>query len=165
MQHGLKVVTVDHNAHVPLQPLVEALHPAVDARRVGSRHVVRHAGPLTGVLGGVGGEAGAAVGQHVCDPEGQGGDRLVGEGHRRGGDFVVLELGVDEARGTVDGDVKEAPAVVPSRLRNLGRCFHFNVDEADLVVLEGATRLADLLGGQQAVQPVSLGDAAYRVPV
>ena len=64
-----------------------------------------HAVPLAGVLEAVGGEAGAAIGEHMRDPERQGLDRLVKEGHRRGGGLVVLDREVDRARSAVDGDV------------------------------------------------------------
>ena len=45
---------------------------------------------LAGVLEGIGREAGTAVSQHVRDPEWQGRERLLEEGHGRGGGLVVL---------------------------------------------------------------------------
>lgn len=43
--------------------------------------------------------------------------------------------------------------------------LHVDVDEADLVVLEAAVRLASLLSGRQPVEALGLEDAVDRVPV
>lgn len=61
-----------------------------------------------GVLEALGGEAGAAVGQHLRDPEGQGGERLLQEGHRRGGGLVVRDGQMHETRAAIDGHVQVA---------------------------------------------------------
>lgn len=57
-----------------------------------------------------------------------------------------------------------------SRSCSLGRCplgqvLHVDVDEADLVILDGAVRLAGLLGGRQPVEALGLEDAVDGVPV
>ena len=92
-QHGLQVtMAVEGDAqHLPLHPTVEALDHAVRSRRVRARLAMLHAVPLADGLEGVSGEAGAAVGQHVRDPEGGGAERIRQEGYRRGRSLVILD--------------------------------------------------------------------------
>jgi hypothetical protein len=71
---------------------------------------MRHIVPPTSVLEGVRHKAGAAVGEHVRDGEGQGGECLLQEGHGRGGGLVILDRQMHKAGGAVDGDVEVALA-------------------------------------------------------
>src|SRR3712207_7256973 len=48
----------------------------------------------------------SAVGEHVRDLEGEGADRLVQEGNRAGGQFVVVDGQVHPAGAAVDGDIQ-----------------------------------------------------------
>ena len=85
-------MAVDRDAeHLPLHASVEALHHAVRARRVGPCRPVLHLQLAAGRLEAVRHEAGATVGEHMCDPEGQSGKGLFQEGHRRGGGLVILD--------------------------------------------------------------------------
>ena len=124
-----------------------------------------HAVPLAGVLEAIGREAGAAVGEHVRDPERQGRERLVEEGHGRGGGLVVLDRQVHVAGGAVDGDVEIALARHAIAVSQLGQVLHVHVHEADLVVLEGAVGLTRALSRRQAVEALSLEDAVDGIPV
>jgi len=72
---------------------------------------------------------------------------------------------VDEARGTVDGDVQAALTEGSIPVAQLGQVLHVDVDEANLVVPESSLWLAGLLGGRQAVQAFGLEDAVDGVPV
>ena len=54
----------------------------------------------------VGCKTGAAVGQHMVDPEGEGLDGLFEEGDRTALGLVVLDRQVDKAGGPVDRDIQ-----------------------------------------------------------
>ena len=62
------------------------------------------------LLEALGREAGAAVGQHVRDPEREGGERLLEEGLGAGLGLVVPDREVHGARAAVDGHEQEALA-------------------------------------------------------
>ena len=120
--------------------------------------------PASG-LKGIGREAGAAVGQHVGDLEGQGSEGLVEEGDGRGRGLVVLDGEVNVARGAVDDDVEIPLAGSTIAIAELGQVLHVDMDEADLVVCKDAVRLAALVRWRQAVEALRLEDAVDRVPV
>jgi hypothetical protein len=151
--------------HLALHPPVEAFHHAVRARRVRAGLAVRHTVPPTGVLEGVGREAGSAVGQHVRDVEGQGGERLPQEGHGRGGGLVILDRQMHEAGGAVDGDVEVALAGHALAVAQLRQVLHVEMHKADLVLLEDAMRFAGAISGRQAVETLGLEDAVDRISV
>ncbi|GJD86488.1 hypothetical protein HPGCJGGD_4395 [Methylobacterium haplocladii] len=115
-----------------------------------------HAVPRAGGLEGIGGEAGAAVGEQVGDLEGEGVECVREEGDGRGCCLVILDGEVHVAGGAVDGDVEVAFAGDAVSIAQLGQVLHVDMDEADLVVLEGAVRLADLFGGRQAIETLRL---------
>src|SRR5207253_4106962 len=98
--------------HLALDPAVEALDPAVGARRVGSGLAVLDAELPAELLEAVGREAGTAVGQQVRDPEREDADRLLEEGLRAGLGLVVLDREVDRARAAVDGHEQVALAAL-----------------------------------------------------
>jgi hypothetical protein len=83
---------------------------------------VLHAELAAVLLEALGGEAGAAVGQHVRDPEREGGDRRLEEGLGAGLGLVVLDREVDEAGAAVDGDEQVALARLAVGRAQL-RCF------------------------------------------
>ena len=69
------------------------------------------------------------------------------------------------AGGAVDGDGEEALAGGAVAVTQFGQVLHVDMHEADLVVLEGAVRLASLLGGRQPVETLRLEDAVDGIPV
>lgn len=110
-----------------------------------------HTVPRAGGLERIGREAGAALGEHMCDLERKGPEGVREEGHRRGGGLVVLDGEMHVAGGAVDGGVQVALARDAVAVLQLGQVLHVDVDEADLVVLEAAVRFAGLLGWRQPV--------------
>ncbi|GAB6841682.1 hypothetical protein HNR00_004838 [Methylorubrum rhodinum] len=124
-----------------------------------------HTVPLAGCLESVGCEAGAAVGEPVGDPEGQGVECVRAEGNGRGRGRVILDGEVHIAGGAVEGDGEGAFAGGAVAVAELGQVLHVDMHEADLVVLEGAVRLAGLPGRQQPVETLRLEDAIDGVPV
>lgn len=150
--------------HVALHPAVEALNHAVGLGRIGVRLAMLHTVPLAGSLEGIGREAGAAVGQNMGDLERKGTERIrqEGSGGRRG--LVVFDGEVHVAGDAVNGDVQVALTQDAVAILQFEQVFDVNVDEADLVLLEGTVQFASLLGGQ-AVEPLRLEDAIDRIPV
>ena len=86
-------------------------------------------------------EAAAIVGQHVGQAEGKGRSRLAQEGDGALLGFVVLDGKMDGARAAVDGDIKEALAALAIGRLQLGQMLDVDVDEAEVIVLEGALTL------------------------
>jgi hypothetical protein len=117
------------------------------------------------LLEALGGEAGAAVGQDAGDPEGEGRERLLQEGHGAGLGLVVLDRQVDGARAAIDGheQVALAPCAAPGA--QLGQVLHVHVDEAELVLLELGRGLLGRGGGRPAAQARRLEDAVDVVAV
>src|SRR4051794_11590536 len=74
LQQGFQVaVAGDRDAqHLALDASVEALHHAIGFRRVGPRRAMDHAKLLASSLKPISRKAGAAVGQHMGDLEGEG---------------------------------------------------------------------------------------------
>src|SRR3712207_3194147 len=93
--------------HLALDPAVEALRHPVRARRVGPGLAVLDAELAAELLEALGGEAAAAIRQHVRDPEGEGRERLLEEGPSTGLGLVVLDREVDRARALVEGHEQE----------------------------------------------------------
>ena len=87
------------------------------------------------------------------------------EGHRRGRGLVVHDGEVHVAGGAFDGDVEEALAGGAVAVAQFRQVLHVDMNEADLVVLEGAVRLVGLLGGRQPVEALRPEDAVDGVPV
>ena len=106
---------------LPLLPdaAVEALHPAVGLRRVGSGVPIRRTEFSTD-FGEGRGEATAVISQHVGQAEREGGGCLAQEGNGALLGLVVLD-GVDRARAAVDGDVEIALAPFAIGGLQLGR--------------------------------------------
>ena len=124
-----------------------------------------HTVPRAGGLERIGREAGAALGEHMCDLERKGPEGVREEGHRRGGGLVVLDGEMHVAGGAVDGGVQVALARDAVAVLQLGQVLHVDVDEADLVVLEAAVWLAGLLGRRQPVEALGFEDTVDSVPV
>ena len=124
-----------------------------------------HTVPLAGGLERIGREAGAAVSEHVRDLERKSPKGVCQEGHRRGGGLVVLDGEMHVVGGPVDGDVQVAFARDAVAVLQLGQVLHVDLDEADLVVLEAAVRLAGLLGRRQPIEALGFEDAVDRIPV
>src|SRR3712207_3364189 len=121
-QQALEVaVARDGDAqHLALDPAVEALRHPVRARGVGPGLAVLDAERAAGSLEGVGGEAAAAVGEHVRDTEGEGGERLLQEGPGAGLGLVVFHRQVDRAGAPVDGHEQEPLAQLAVGRAQLG---------------------------------------------
>lgn len=115
-----------------------------------------HIVPLAGCLESVGCEAGAAVGEPVGDPEGQGVECVREEGNGRGRGRVILDGEVHIPGGAVEGDGEGAFAGGAVAVTELGQVLHVDMHEADLVVLESAVRLAGLLGRRRPVETLRL---------
>ena len=167
VQQGLQVaVAGDGNAeHLALDASVEALHHAIGFGRVGPCRAMLHAERSARRLEAIGREAGAAVGQHMGDLEGKGPDRLVQEGHRRGGRLIILDREMDEAGGAVDGHVQIPLAALAILGAQLGQVLHVHVHEAEIVVLEGPVRLAGAACGRQTAQALGFQNAVDRVSI
>ena len=116
--------------HLALDAPVEALHHPVRAGRIGPRLAMDRPERLARPLEAISREAGATVGQHMGDLEGEGPDGLVQEGHRRGGRLVVLDREMDEARGTIDRHMEVALAGDAISVAQLGQVLHVQVHEA-----------------------------------
>jgi hypothetical protein len=118
-----------------------------------------------------GGEAGASVGQHVGQAEGEGRRGLAQErgGARLG--HVLLDREVDGARAAIDGDVEVPLAELAAADVQLGQLLDIDVDEPEVVVAELALALLPTLVGvegrqvREAVQALGPQDAPDAVPV
>src|SRR3954452_3996846 len=82
LEQPLEIAMAGHGEpeHLALDPAVEALRHPVRARRVGPGLAVLDAELAAELREALGGEAAAAIRQHVRDPEGKGGERLLEEG-------------------------------------------------------------------------------------
>ena len=118
-----------------------------------------------GRLEALGGEAAAAVGQHVRDPEGEGGERLRQEGPSTRLGLGVLDRQVDEARAAIDGHEQVALAPLAIGGAQLRQVLHVQVHEAEIVLLEGPRRLARAARGREPPQARGPEDPVDRVPV
>ena len=160
------VVAGDRDAqHLALDPAVEALRHAVRARRVGPGLAVLDAELAAELLEALGGEAAAAIRQHVRDPEGEGGERLLQEGPGAGLGLLVLDRQVDRARAPVDGHEQESLAPLAVRGPQLGQVLHVQVHEAELVLLELRRGPLGPGGRRPAAQARGLEDAVDVVAV
>src|SRR4051812_38360447 len=107
-----------------------------------------HAQALARGLEAVSREAGAAVGQHMGDLEGEGLDRLLEKGHGAALGLIILDREVDEAGGPVDGYIEIPLAALAISGAQLGQVLYVHMHEADIVVLEGPVRLAGAACGR-----------------
>src|SRR3954463_11177150 len=166
-QQPLEVAMAGHGdpEHLALDAAVEALRHPVRARRVGPGLAVLDGARAAELLEALGGEAAAAIRQHVRDPEGEGGERRLEEGHSTGLGLVVLDRQVDEARAPVDGHEQEALAPRAVRGPQLGQVLHVQVHEAELVLLELRRGPLGPGGRRPAAQARGLEDAVDVVPV
>ena len=98
----------------------------------------------------------AAFGQNMGDLERKGTERIrqEGSGGRRG--LVVFDGEVRVAGSALDGDVQVAFAQDAIVVLQCGQVLDVNVDEADLVLLEGTVRFASLLEGGKQLSPSAL---------
>src|SRR3954453_17268510 len=139
VQQGFQIaVAGDCNAqHLPLDPPVEALDHAIGFGRIRPRFAVLHPKLLARGLKAVSREARAAVGKHMGDLEGEGPDRLLQEGHGAALGLIILHRQVEEAGGTIDGDIQVPLAALAILGAHFGQVLHVYMDEAKIVVLEG----------------------------
>jgi hypothetical protein len=110
-------------------------------------------------------EAGAAVGQHMGDLEGEGLDGLLEKGDRRGGGLIILDRQVDEAGGTIDGDIEGPLAALAVGGPELGQVLHVYMHEAEIVRLEAAMRSAGAISQREAAQTLGFQDAVDRIAI
>ena len=122
--------------HLTLDASIEALDHTVGARGVGLGLAMLDAEIPAGLFKAVGGEAAAAVGQHVRDVEGKDLERLLEEGPGTGFSLVVLDRQMHGARASVDRHEQVALAALAIRGPQLGQVLDVDVDEAELVFLE-----------------------------
>jgi hypothetical protein len=151
--------------HLALHSSVEALDHAVGLGRGGPCPAVLHLQLAAGLLEGLGREARAAVGEHVRDLEGSRSDRLVEEGDRAAGQFVVLNSQMHPARAAVDSHVEEALAALAISGLQLGQVLDVDVEEAEVVLLERAALPPTLVSRRQAVQALGLENAVDGIAV
>jgi hypothetical protein len=151
--------------HLALHAAVEALDHAVGLGRVGLGLAVLHLQFAAGVLEAIGGEARAAVGEHVCDLERESRDRLFQEGDRAVRGLVILDRQMHGARAAVDGHREEALAALAIGGSELRQMFDVEVHEAEIVVLEAAALPLGAVGCGQAPQALGLEDAVDRIAV
>ena len=151
-------VRVDVDAqHLGADTAVEALHHAIRLRRAWLCVTVLGAKAFAG-LGESRGEAAAVIGQHVGKPEREcrGGFAQEGDGTSFG--FVVLDREVVGARVAVNGD--EQVSLAPFAVAGLQfeQVLDVGVDEAKVIVAEGALALCRFVRGGlgPAVQPFGL---------
>ena len=123
--------------HLAANTAVEALDHAVGLWCAGAGMAILGA-QLGADLGEGRGEARAVVGQHVREAEGEGGGCLSQEGDGTLLGFVVLDGEVDGAGAAINGDIQEALALLTVSCLQLGQVRDVDVDEAEVVILEGA---------------------------
>src|SRR4051812_1370480 len=123
LEQPLEIAMAGHGEpeHLALDAAVETLDHPVRARRVGPGLAVLDAARAAELLKALGGEAAAAVGQHVGDLEGKGGERRLQESPGAGLGLVVLDRQVDEARAAVDGHEQVALAQLAIGSTQLGQ--------------------------------------------
>ena len=167
MQQGFQIaVAGDCNAqHLPLDTPVEALDHAIGFGRIRPRFAVLHPKLLARGLKAVSREARAAVGKHMGDLEGEGPDRLLQEGHGAALGLIILHRQVDEAGGTIDGDIQVPLAALAILGAQFGQVLHVYMDEAKIVVLEGPIWLPGAACGRQTAQALGFQDAVDRVSI
>ena len=153
-------MAVDRDAqHLALNAPVEALHQTIGLRRVGPRLAVLHLQLRQAA------SKPSAVKQEPRSVstwvtlKGNARHRLLQEGDRAGGQLVILDRQVHPARAAVDGHIQKALAALAIGGAQLGQVLHVHVDEAEIVVLEGAAPALALLRRRQAAQPFGLEDA------
>jgi hypothetical protein len=112
-------------------------------------------------------EAGAVVGQHVGEAEGEGGGGFSQERDGALLGLVVLDGQVDGAGAPVDGDVQIALAPLAIGGSQLRQVLDADVHEAEVVVLEGALAPPGLVRGgrRPPAQPLGAEDAPDAVAV
>jgi hypothetical protein len=103
----------------------------------------------------LGGEAAAAIGEHMRGPEGEGDNGLLEEDSGTGLGLVILDRQVDEAGAAVDGDEQVALAELAIGRPRLGQVLHVEVDEAEFVLLELAGSPLGLGQGRPTVRPAA----------
>src|SRR3954471_3590514 len=167
VQQGFQIaVAGDCNAqHLPLDTPVEALDHAIGFGRIRPRFAVLHPKLLARRLKAVSREARAAVGKHMGDLEGEGPDRLLQEGHGAALGLIILHRQVDEAGGTIDGDIQVPLAALAILGAQFGQVLHVYMDEAKIVVLEGPIWLPGAACGRQTAQALGFQDAVDRVSI
>lgn len=92
------------------------------------------------------GEATAVVGQHVSEAEGERGCSFAEKGNGAFLVFIVLDREVDGAGPAVDGHEQVPLAPLPIGLLQLGQLLDVDVDEAEVVTLEGFLSLGGAVG-------------------
>jgi hypothetical protein len=91
---------------------------------------------FTGGFEAIGGEATAAVGQHMGDAEWKGGNGVVEKRRGAGLGLLVRDGEVNGARGAVDGDIKVTFTPLAIGGLKFGQVFDVDMDEAEIIVLE-----------------------------
>ena len=111
--------------------------------------------------------AAAVVGQHMGEPEGEGGGGLLEEGNGAPLGLVVFDREVHRARAPVDGDVEVALAALAVGRLQLGQVLGVDVHEAEVVVAEAAlaSPWPPRGGRRPAAQPLGVEDAPDAVAV
>jgi hypothetical protein len=95
----------------------------------------------------------------------KGPDRFLEEGHGAALGLIVLDRQMDEAGGSIDGDIKVALAALAILGAQLGQVLPVQVHEAEVVGFERAIGLARAARRRQAAQALGFQDAVDRVAV
>src|SRR3954467_7199584 len=90
------------------------------------------------------GEAAAVVCQYMCHAERQGSGSFMQKGDGAGFGLVVLDGEMDRARAGIDGGVEIAFAPFAISSLQLGQMLDVEMDEAEVVLLEGALAFGGL---------------------
>ena len=152
--------------HLGADAAIEAFDHAVGLRRawlgVAILRAQFSADPGKGL-----GEAAAVVCQDMCHAKGKSSSGFTQEGDGTRFGFVVLDGEMNRAQAAVDGDVEIALAPFAIDGLQLGEMLDVDMDEAEVIVLEGALAFSRLcrcrLGA--AVQPLGLEDAPDAVAI
>jgi hypothetical protein len=109
--------------HLALDPAVEALDHPVRPGRVGPGLAVLDAELAAGLLEALGGEAAAAVGEHVRDPEREGRERLPRKARALASVSSSLTARWTERERRSMATNRKRLRHSPPAVRSLGRCF------------------------------------------